>query len=83
MPGKKIVVLIDRYLPIIGGAQKNVHQLNLDLQKHGYEVQVLTRKVMNELPGRRRLTGSKCGDLGLSLFEYSQKHWLCCRSRHT
>jgi glycosyltransferase involved in cell wall biosynthesis len=57
MSGKRLVVLIDRYLPVIGGAQMNVHQLNQDLLQRGFEVQVLTRAVLKDLPEREAIDG--------------------------
>jgi glycosyltransferase involved in cell wall biosynthesis len=43
---KKVLVLIDRYLPILGGAQNNVHLINQGLIDQGYQVTVFTRMVV-------------------------------------
>ena len=53
----RIAVLIDRYLPILGGAQKNVHDVCRRLVKAGFRVTVLTRRVVPELPERDRIDG--------------------------
>ena len=47
----RIVILIDRYLPILGGAQNNIHQVARDLINEGFQVTVLTRIVF---PGLKR-----------------------------
>lgn len=48
---KRILVLIDRYLPILGGAQNNVHQIGQDLQEKGFNITILTRMVQPGLAG--------------------------------
>lgn len=45
----RMMILIDRYLPILGGAQKNVHELGTRLMDKGYQVTVLTRKIGKSL----------------------------------
>lgn len=46
MGGKRrIVVLIDRYLPILGGAQNCVHFLSKELALRNFDVTVLTRRI--------------------------------------
>ena len=46
----RIVILIDRYPPILGGAQNNVHELGLRLASMGFSVTVLTRKIYAKIP---------------------------------
>ena len=55
----RILVLIDRYLPIIGGAQKNVHQIATGLVQDNCEVTVLTRMVVPDLTAREIIDGVK------------------------
>ncbi len=50
-PVLRTIVLIDRYLPILGGAQKNVHQICVGLVNKGHQMKVLTRMVV---PGLRK-----------------------------
>ncbi len=47
----RVVILIDRYLPILGGAQNNVHQVARGLVDEGFHITVLTRIVF---PGLRQ-----------------------------
>lgn len=47
----RIIILIDRYLPILGGAQNNVHQVGHGLAGEGLQITVLTRIVF---PGLQR-----------------------------
>lgn len=54
---KKIIILIDRYLPILGGAQNNVHQVARGLVNEGLNVIVLTRLVFSGLKERELLDG--------------------------
>jgi glycosyltransferase involved in cell wall biosynthesis len=54
---KRIVVLIDRYLPILGGAQKNIHQIGKKLVQRGVKVDVLTRMVLPELAEEEEIDG--------------------------
>jgi glycosyltransferase involved in cell wall biosynthesis len=51
----KIIILIDRYLPILGGAQNNVHELAGRLLEKGYEVTVLTRKLGRSLSDQQHI----------------------------
>lgn len=53
--GIKIVVLIDRYLPILGGAQNNVHELCRRLSSKGMKINVLTRRVYRGMGTREVL----------------------------
>lgn len=41
----RIIILIDRYFPILGGAQNNVHEMAQRLSSMGFSVTVLTRKI--------------------------------------
>ena len=40
----QIVVLIETYLPVLGGAQNNVHELCRRLSERGFDCEVLTRR---------------------------------------
>ena len=53
----RIVFLIDRYLPILGGAQNNIHELGRYLGRIGFQVSVLTRRVTRELPTKEVIDG--------------------------
>jgi glycosyltransferase involved in cell wall biosynthesis len=59
----RVIILIDRYLPILGGAQNNVHELSSRLSKHGYKVTVLTRKLGKELSD-----GQQIGEISVKRF---------------
>ena len=48
----RIAVLIDRYWPILGGAQNNVHELCRRLSAQGMSDTVLTRRIYADLPTR-------------------------------
>jgi len=54
---KNIIILIDRYLPILGGAQNNVHQVAHGLVNEGMGVTVLTRLVYPGLKEHESLDG--------------------------
>ena len=53
----RVFVLIDRYLPILGGAQKNVHLLLSHLKTQGFHVTVLTRRVERHLAETETIDG--------------------------
>ncbi len=55
--GKRIIILIDRYLPILGGAQNNVHQVARGLVSEGLQVTVLTRIVFPGLQAMESIDG--------------------------
>lgn len=59
-----VAVLIDRYLPILGGAQKNVHQLCQGLIDRGWQVTVLTRRLHRDLASTGRIDGVKVHRMG-------------------
>ena len=61
---KNIVVLIDRYRPIIGGAQNNVHELSRRLVFKGFNVSVLTRIVFPGLKKEETLDSVKVNRFG-------------------
>jgi glycosyltransferase involved in cell wall biosynthesis len=61
---KRIVILIDRYLPILGGAQKNIHQIGKLLAKSGTQVKVLTRMVLPELAEEEEIDGIRVRRFG-------------------
>lgn len=86
-PSKRIVILIDRYLPILGGAQINVHQVARGLVNKGLHVTVLTRVVFSGLPSEelidgvqvKRFSGSKSRIFSkvaciISISQYLVKH---------
>ncbi|MDW7710950.1 MAG: glycosyltransferase [Deferrisomatales bacterium] len=54
---RRMIVLIDRYLPILGGAQNNVHLLCLRLRELGWGVTVFTRRVDRSLPKAETMGG--------------------------
>ena len=54
---KRIIILIDRYLPILGGAQNNVHQVARGLVREGLHVTVLTRIVFPGLQRKESIDG--------------------------
>lgn len=52
-----LAVLIDRYLPIVGGAQQITHQIVRRLVLRGMRATVLTRRVGLDLPAEETLDG--------------------------
>lgn len=44
----RLLVMIDRFHPIIGGAQKNIHELGRRLGARGFRITVLTRRLYPE-----------------------------------
>ena len=50
-----IIVIIDRYLPIFGGAQNNVHELCRRLSDDGFKITILTRRIYSEMNKNERL----------------------------
>ena len=73
----RIVILMDRYLPILGGAQNNIHELGRYLGRAGFQVSVLTRRVTKELPTKEVIDG-----ITVYRFAYFQNRivskTLCC-----
>lgn len=61
---KRIVILIDRYLPILGGAQKNIHQIVKRLVREGVRVKVLTRMVLPEMAAQEEIEGIRVQRFG-------------------
>lgn len=54
----RLIVVIDRYLPILGGAQKNTHEMCSWLVKNGYcHVTVLSRHLDKQLVPRDTIDG--------------------------
>jgi len=53
----RLLVLIDRYLPILGGAQNNVHELCCELKQRGFSVKVITRVVYSGLKKTETIDG--------------------------
>jgi glycosyltransferase involved in cell wall biosynthesis len=46
----RICMLIDRYLPVVGGAETQAYALSEELAGRGYEIQILTRRIKSEFP---------------------------------
>lgn len=46
----RILMLIDQFYPVLGGAEQQALRISLELQKYGYHVSVLTRQSKNDLP---------------------------------
>jgi len=61
-----IVVIIDRYLPIFGGAQNNVHELCRRLTRDGYKVNILTRRIYKWMQCNEEMDEVKITRLGYS-----------------
>lgn len=59
-----LVVLIETYLPIRGGAQNNVHELCRRLSRRGYRCEVLTRRYAPQSPRTEVLDGVSIRRLG-------------------
>lgn len=55
--GCHLVVLIDRYRPILGGAQNNIHELGRRLTGMGFRVTVLTRRIYADTPAEETIDG--------------------------
>lgn len=48
----RICTLVDRFPPLVGGAEIQAKQLSVELVRHGMSVTVLTRHILPELPAR-------------------------------
>lgn len=46
----RIIAVSNRYLPIIGGAERQLALLSSELKKRGHQIQILTRQISAELP---------------------------------
>ena len=53
----KALMILNRYLPIIGGAELQANQLSQQLQSLGHEVKVITRRVRRDLPQEDVING--------------------------
>ncbi|MCU0515187.1 MAG: glycosyltransferase family 4 protein [Anaerolineae bacterium] len=53
----RIMLLLDRYLPVVGGAERQAAALAAELRQSGVTVQVLTRRLEAALPAREVLDG--------------------------
>jgi len=54
---RRVIVLIDRYLPILGGAQNNIHEICRGLKKRGFKIKIFTRIIFKGLPRKEVLDG--------------------------
>lgn len=85
--GLRIYMLLDRYLPIVGGAERQAAQLAQELLKRGHSIMVVTRRIRATLPKEEvidavpvtRLTPTGLGHLSNALmvgrvFVYLLKH---------
>lgn len=72
---------MDRYLPILGGAQKNVHQLSQGLIDRGWQVTVLTRRLHRGLAVTEKIDGITVHRMGWlpggSPVAHFISKWLC------
>lgn len=59
-----IAILIDSYVPIVGGAQQVVHQVASRLVRRGFAITVLTRRVTPDLPAEETRDGVRVLRLG-------------------
>jgi len=71
----RIVMLIQSYLPVLGGAQRQVERLGPLLEQEGFDVMVLTRRPPGTAPRERRaglvvrrVPGPHTGTLGSANF---------------
>lgn len=53
----RILMLNNRYLPAVGGAEMQASQLNAQLQQRGHTVQVITRRLQADWPTHERING--------------------------
>jgi glycosyltransferase involved in cell wall biosynthesis len=71
----RVYVLIDRYLPILGGAQNNVHLLFGELSARGFQVTVLTRRVERDLAKTETIDGIAVRRFAGSRLRLLSKAW--------
>lgn len=68
-----VVALIDRYLPIMGGAQNNVHLLLRNLADRGFHATVLTRRIHRTMPREETIDGVTVRRFGYATFRIASK----------
>jgi len=61
----RIVILIDRYWPLLGGAPNNIHELGQRLSSMGFRVTVLTRRLFLKVAKHEVID-----DIGIRRFGY-------------
>jgi len=59
----RILMLIDQFYPVLGGAEQQALRISLELQKYGYDVSVLTRQSKAGLPETEIYRGIKINRL--------------------
>lgn len=65
----RILMISDRYLPVVGGAERQASQLIAQLQARGHNVRVVTRRIHADLPQEETLQGvsvRRLSPIGLS-----------------
>lgn len=75
-----IVILIDAYLPVLGGAQNNVHAISRRLVTNGYQITVLTRHIEATSPKFEVLDGVMIRRYGTPGVRLLSKLWLALGS---
>lgn len=53
----RIIAISDRYLPVIGGAERQLNLLASELKRRGHRIQIVTRHVAAELPFSEVMNG--------------------------
>lgn len=53
----RILIISNRYLPVVGGAERQADLLGRALQARGHEVQVVTRRLVADLPSQETING--------------------------
>ena len=64
MTNLRVFMLLDRYLPVIGGTELQASRLAKALHQRGYSVQIVTRRVTSDLPVWETLDGIPVRRLG-------------------
>ena len=67
----EVYMLLDRYLPVIGGTELQASRLATALQSRGHSISVVTRRLTADLPAQEMLNGiqvHRLSPIGLSHF---------------
>ena len=59
----RVAMILNRYLPIIGGAEVQANRLSQQLLQRGHHVEVITRRIHKELPQTDQIEGIKVNRL--------------------
>ena len=64
MTNLRVFMLLDRYLPVIGGTELQASRLATALQARGHSINIVTRRLATDLPIEETLNGIQVHRLG-------------------